>query len=55
MPPTPPPAASETQPYPAGEDCPTYRLAFNAYVVLFLIVVCAGLLNYLGTFAKRYF
>lgn len=39
--------------YPGGETAPSYRLAFTLWVVLFLGVICLGLVNYLGLFAKR--
>ena len=42
-----PPASS-----PTPESAWAYRLAFNIWLVLFLLVICVGLLNYLGTFAK---
>ncbi|OWK43561.1 hypothetical protein FRUB_03160 [Fimbriiglobus ruber] len=38
--------------FPGGENNPAYRLAFTFWLVLFLGVVCIGLLCYLGTFAK---
>ncbi len=38
---------------PAEESAPVnpgaYRLAFNLWLVLFLLVICVGLLNFLGT------
>ena len=37
---------------PGGESSPAYRWAFNAFAVLFLLLVCAGLLNYLGWYLK---
>ena len=37
---------------PGGESSPAYRWAFNAFAVLFLVLVCAGLLNYLGWYLK---
>jgi hypothetical protein len=54
-PPEPQPAASvlEGGPLvPGSEDSPAYRWAFNAYVLLFLLLVCIGLLNYLGWYLK---
>jgi hypothetical protein len=50
QPPTPPPAPIHT--YPGGENAPAYRWAFTVWVVLFLLVVCAGLANYLGHYLK---
>lgn len=49
-----PPAESNQplQPYPLGENARAYRWAFTAWLVLFLLVICAGLLNYLGTYLK---
>lgn len=38
--------------YPGGADAPAYKWAFTAWTVLFLGVICLGLLNYLGLFAK---
>lgn len=38
--------------YPGGADAPAYQWAFTLWVVLFLGVICLGLLNYLGLFAK---
>lgn len=40
------------QSYPGGENAPAYRAAFTLWVVLFLGVICLGLLNYLGLFVK---
>ena len=39
--------------YPLGEDAPAYRWAFVVWIVMFLGVLCLGLLNYLGIYAKR--
>jgi len=47
----PPPAPAEPDDgplVPGGESSPAYRWAFNAFAVLFLLLVCVGLLNYLG-------
>ncbi len=35
---------------PCGETHPAYRTVFQAWVVLFLLVVCVSLLIYLTTF-----
>jgi hypothetical protein len=48
--PTPPPEPVHS--YPGGEDAPAYRWAFTLWVVLFLGVICLGLLGYLGLYAK---
>ncbi len=40
--------------YPGGAHCFAYKLAFNLWVLLFLGVICAGLLNFLGTYAKAF-
>ena len=34
-------------PFPRGENDPAYRWAFIAWMVLFLGVVCLGLVNFL--------
>ncbi len=39
--------------YPGGETAPGYRLAFQAWMVLFLLVICVGLLNFLGSVYLR--
>ncbi len=38
-----------SQPYPGGADNPAYRLAFRVWMVFFLLLICVGLLIYLGT------
>lgn len=55
-----PPTDPVTQPglppgpiYPGGENAPGYRLAFQAWMVLFLLTICFGLLNYLGSYLKH--
>jgi len=40
--------------YPGGEGAPAYRWLFNLWIVLFLGVICLGLLNYLGIFYKSF-
>ncbi len=48
-----PPAVLDDGPLvPGGESSPAYRWAFNAFAVLFLLLVCVGLLNYLGWYLK---
>lgn len=37
---------------PGGDDLPAYRWAFNAFVLLFLLLVCFGLANYLLWYLK---
>jgi hypothetical protein len=51
--PTPPSPPAGVQYYPGGEDAPAYRWSFTLWLVLFLGVVCLGLLNFLGIAAKR--
>lgn len=45
----------EPSQYPGGEQHPSYRYAFNIWLVLFLGVICLGLLNFLGIYLKRTF
>lgn len=54
QPPTPlPPSILDEGPLvPGGETSPAYRWAFNAFTVLFLLLICLGLLNYLGWYLK---
>lgn len=40
---------------PEDDQRAEYRWAFNAWVFLFLGVICAGLLNYLGLYAKTFY
>jgi hypothetical protein len=42
-----------TEPLPDDQTA-AYRLAFNIWGVLFLSVICAGFLNYLGIYAKQF-
>jgi hypothetical protein len=49
---TTPQSPEHLQSYPGGETAPSYRAAFTLWVVLFLGVICLGLLNYLGLFLK---
>jgi hypothetical protein len=39
---------------PGGETSPTYKWAFNAFAVLFLLLICLGLMNYLGWYLKAW-
>ena len=49
---TPKPDPNEMH-YPAGgEAAPAYRITFTIWVLMFLVVISAGLLNYIGTFLK---
>jgi hypothetical protein len=41
--PTPP------QEFPGGTEARPYRWAFQAWLILFLGLVCLGFINYLGT------
>ena len=50
--PQPPAEDACVQPYPGGEDRPAYRWAFNVWIVLILLVICLGFLNYLATILK---
>ena len=47
-------SAEPVHTYPGGQDAPAYRWVFTAWVVLFLGVLCMGLLNYLGIYAKKW-
>jgi hypothetical protein len=38
--------------YPGGRQALGYRWAFNAFAILFLLTLIAGLVNYLGTVIK---
>jgi hypothetical protein len=38
--------------YPGGADAPGYRFAFQTWITLFLLTICVGLLNYLGSYLK---
>lgn len=49
---TSPQSPEPVQPYPGGETAPAYRAALTLWVVLFLGVICLGLVNYLGLFVK---
>ena len=35
--------------YPGGASSPAYRIAFQAWIAIFLLVICTSLLRYLGT------
>jgi hypothetical protein len=42
--------------YPGGASSPAYRIAFQAWIAIFLLVICTSLLRYLGmwyTIANR--
>jgi hypothetical protein len=42
------PPEPTTQPYPGGDDHPAYTFAFQVWVVLFLGIICVGLLNFIA-------
>lgn len=48
------PAGPEAHTYPGGDDAPAYRRVFDLWIVTFLGVICLGLLNFLGVFAKSF-
>lgn len=48
MTPTPTPTPTPAEQYPGGENAPAYRFAFQAWVVIFLLVICTSLLHYIG-------
>ncbi len=44
-------ASDEETRYPGGASSPAYRFAFQAWIAIFLLVVCTSLLRYLGMWA----
>lgn len=44
-----PTAQPQDDPYPGGSNAPGYRIAFQVWMALFLLTICAGLLSYLLT------
>jgi hypothetical protein len=40
--------------YPGGEQAPGYRLAFQGWMLMFLLTICAGLLTFLGSYLKTF-
>jgi hypothetical protein len=38
---------------PCGEDCPSYSSLFQAWLLLFLAVICFALVNYLISYIPR--
>jgi hypothetical protein len=38
---------------PCGEDCPSYATLFQAWLLLFLAVICFALVNYLISYIPR--
>lgn len=34
--------------YPGGASSPAYRIAFQAWIAIFLLVICTSLLRYLA-------
>ena len=47
------PETPQPMTYPGGEAVPAYRWAFNTFVIMFLITLCIGLLNFLGSYFKN--
>jgi hypothetical protein len=48
--------ASESSPvYPGGENAKSYVFAFQVWMVLFLIVLCFGLLNFIASQWRAWF
>lgn len=47
-----PPILDDGPVYPGGITNPAYRWAFNAFAVLFLLLVCFGLANYLAWYLR---
>lgn len=44
------PTEAETGPkYPGGENARGYVIAFQVWMVLFLVLICFGLLNYIAS------
>ena len=43
---------AETQEYPGGDNRPAYKYAVMIWMVLFLVILCFGLLNYLGGYLR---
>lgn len=44
-----PSSEPRSQVFPGGVENPMYRFAFRAWLIFFLLLICVGLLNYLGT------
>jgi hypothetical protein len=40
-------------PYPGGADAPAYKYAFQAWMIVFLLTICVGLLVFLGGYLKN--
>jgi hypothetical protein len=51
-PPVPAPSTPAYDPYPGGAGSPGYRLAFQAWIALFLLTICAGLVHFLLTWVS---
>ena len=51
--PSPSSAPAAVHQYPGGENAPAYRWAFTLWLILFLGVICLGLLNFLGIYVKQ--
>ena len=43
-----------THSYPGGDEAVGYRRVFDLWVLMFLGVICLGLVNYLGVYAKSF-
>jgi hypothetical protein len=52
--PLPQPAVPPGQIFPGGENTAGYRLAFNAWMLLMLLTVCVGLVNFLASYFKSF-
>lgn len=43
-----PPADTACQTYPRGEDDPSYVIVFQIWALLFLGIICIGLMNFIA-------
>lgn len=48
------PSEEEYDPFPGGTTSWGYRFAFQAWMALFLLTICAGLVNFLLTWLNRF-
>ena len=46
------PVRDEYDPYPGGENAWGYKVAFQVWMAMFLLTLCAGLANFLGSYFK---
>ncbi|CAN5398098.1 hypothetical protein BH11PLA2_BH11PLA2_18530 [soil metagenome] len=46
-------APGSSMTFPGGKERPMYRVAFQAWMIFFLLLICGGLLNYLGITLKK--